>query len=337
MAQPLVSVIIPAFNAEATLGEALQSAAAQSYPRLEIIIVDDGSIDRTGGIAGDFCASEPRARFLRTPNRGVAAARNAGIEAASGEYLAFLDADDLWHPRKLEMQVETALAAPGAGFVYTLYKRIDCSGKEVPAPPQMSVQGHAFWRHLYWNFVGSGSSILVRKEALAEIGGFNESLHGCEDYLVQLQLAAKYPIACVPEVLVYYRQRPSSASADSRRMLHYWRKAIEILTKEDILPRNRIVHWTYSRACWGLAVSDLRRGRILRSFRLFAWAVLSDPARSYHNGKRAFSKLIGKATRAEAEQVTYELDRRRMRALADRDEREGRLASGQGDRRPPAR
>jgi glycosyltransferase involved in cell wall biosynthesis len=321
MARPLVCVIIPAFNAEATLGDTLRSAAAQTYPNFEIIIIDDGSTDGTAQIASDFCASEQRARLLQTTNRGVAAARNAGIEAAGGEYLAFLDADDLWHPRKLEMQVEAALADPEIGFVYTFYQNIDGSGRGLQTPPQMLVNGHAFWRHLYFNFVGCGSSILVRKESLLDIGRFDESLHGSEDYLLQLRLAARYAIACVPEVLVYYRQGPSTASADSRRMLCEWRKAVQILTKEGLLPRNRVVSWTYSRACWGLAVSDLRRAKLLRSFRFFGWAFYADPRRSCRNAKRALSRLVGITNGPTAEQVTDKLDRRRMRALADRDVR----------------
>jgi glycosyltransferase involved in cell wall biosynthesis len=113
-ARPLVSVIVAAYNAEATLAETLRSALAQSYRPVEIILVDDGSTDRTAEIASSFA----EVILIRQANAGVAAARNAGIRASRGEWLAPLDADDLWHPAKLERQVAAALAAPELpGFV----------------------------------------------------------------------------------------------------------------------------------------------------------------------------------------------------------------------------
>jgi glycosyltransferase involved in cell wall biosynthesis len=109
--EPLVSVIIPAFNSAATLGDTLASAAAQSHRALEIIVIDDGSTDATARIAADFCARHPRARLISQTNQGVAAARNRGIAEAKGEFVAPLDADDLWHKDKIARQVAAALAS----------------------------------------------------------------------------------------------------------------------------------------------------------------------------------------------------------------------------------
>ena len=103
--QPLVSVVMPAWNAEATIVEALRSVAAQTYRDLEIIIVDDGSTDATAALAKEFCASDPRARTVRRSNGGPAAARNLGIAEARGEWIALIDADDVWHPTKIEKQL----------------------------------------------------------------------------------------------------------------------------------------------------------------------------------------------------------------------------------------
>src|SRR5438067_5755150 len=105
--ETFVSVIVPAWNAEETLLETLESAAAQTHRNLEILIVDDGSTDRTGDIAAGFCASEPRALLLRQDHRGLAAARNRAIDEAKGDYIAPLDADDLWHAQKIERQLQT--------------------------------------------------------------------------------------------------------------------------------------------------------------------------------------------------------------------------------------
>ena len=109
------------------LAETLQSAAAQTHRSLEILIVDDGSTDRTAEIAVEFCTSEPRARLIRQGNCGVAAARNRAIDEAKAEYIAPLDADDLWHPQKIERQLETfAASPPGVGLVYCWYASIGC-------------------------------------------------------------------------------------------------------------------------------------------------------------------------------------------------------------------
>src|SRR5690349_14922749 len=116
---------MPAWNAEATIVEALHSVAAQTYRNLEIIIVDDGSTDRTAALASEFCVSDPRGHIVSRSNGGPAAARNLGIAEARGEWIALIDADDLWHPTKIEKQVAIALAAhEPPGFVYCWYRKI---------------------------------------------------------------------------------------------------------------------------------------------------------------------------------------------------------------------
>src|SRR5690242_18385247 len=123
---PLISVVVPAWNAQATLGETLASVAAQTYDKLEIIIVDDGSTDRTADVAREFCEAEPRARLIRKKNGGVASARNAGIAEAKGDWIAPIDADDLWHPTRVAKMVAAALATPKpVGFVYCWQRPID--------------------------------------------------------------------------------------------------------------------------------------------------------------------------------------------------------------------
>src|SRR5688572_14797440 len=127
--QPSVSVIIPAYNAEGTLADTLRSVSRQTYELLDIIVVDDGSTDQTARIAAKFAAGDSRIRVFTKENGGVASARNYGIGHARGEYVAPIDADDVWHPTKIEKQVDVAVRADDRlGFVYSFFRRIDAQG-----------------------------------------------------------------------------------------------------------------------------------------------------------------------------------------------------------------
>ena len=130
--QPGVTAIIPAYNMEAFLGRALESALAQTYPNLEILVVDDGSTDQTRASAERFAARDPRVRVVSVPNGGVAAARNLGTRMARTPYVAYLDADDLWHPEKIARQVAEMAAHGHKGDwvgCYTLSRYIDTADR----------------------------------------------------------------------------------------------------------------------------------------------------------------------------------------------------------------
>src|SRR5262249_15019068 len=130
---PEVSVVVPAYNAERTLRETLDSVLGQTLQDFEVLVVDDGSSDATAAVARD--AGDPRVRVLSVPNGGVARARNLGIQEANGDLIAFLDADDLWRPRKLERQVEALEARPRAGMSFTAALRIDADGDPLGPMP----------------------------------------------------------------------------------------------------------------------------------------------------------------------------------------------------------
>src|SRR3954454_6645905 len=122
----IVTVIIPAFNAARTLAATLNSVRNQTHGALEILVIDDGSTDATPEITRCVARTDPRLRLIRQPNKGVAAARNAGLAEAQGAYVAFIDADDLWHPRKIELQLDAARQVGGdLAFVYAWSRRID--------------------------------------------------------------------------------------------------------------------------------------------------------------------------------------------------------------------
>src|SRR5437868_3696326 len=128
---PLVSVLVPAYNAEATLAESLRSALASSYSNLEVVLVDDGSTDATIAVAEAFARDDGRVRLFRQPHGGVSAALNFGFDQIRGDLVARLDSDDLWHPTKLEKQVELMTADPAVGLTYTFVRYVDASGRVV--------------------------------------------------------------------------------------------------------------------------------------------------------------------------------------------------------------
>lgn len=222
---PLVSVIVPAFNAQSTLDETLDTIARQSHTNIEILIVDDGSTDATPQISAKFCAREPRARLLLKPNGGVASARNHGINKARGAFIAPIDADDLWHPDHLAKLLEKMLGTqPTPALVFAHYQLLDINSNIDRSGPFVSVEGCAISQMAYTNLVGNGSALLFNKSVALGIGGYDERLRaagveGCEDYLLQLSIAARFPIASVNEYLVGYRTLPNNMSSDRERMV----------------------------------------------------------------------------------------------------------------------
>lgn len=221
----LVSVIIPAFNAAATIEETLLSVRRQTHQALEIIVIDDGSSDRTREVADAQAALDPRIRVITQQNAGVAAARNLGIREARGEYIAPVDADDLWRPRKIERQLRALHAAgPEAGLAYCWSAIIDEESRITSRDSNSSHAGDVLLQLFYGNFVGNGSSALMRKNLLLEVGGFDPSLRerkaqGCEDWKVYMLLAERSHFAVVPDLLVGYRYTRAAMSGDVIQML----------------------------------------------------------------------------------------------------------------------
>jgi len=222
--EDLVSVVVPTYNAERTLDATLASVRAQTHRALEIIVADDGSKDGSPAIAERHAAEDHRVRLLRKPNGGVADARNHGIRACSGAFIAPIDSDDLWAPTKIEKQLAALRAAdPATTFVYCLSYLIDTEDRVIGAVGLDGFAGDAFLRSVVLNFVGNGSVMLMRRAAIDRIGGFDVSgqamnAYGSDEMVVQSLLAALGPIAVVPEWLVGYRRTPGSVSTDRARM-----------------------------------------------------------------------------------------------------------------------
>ncbi|MGF7213252.1 glycosyltransferase involved in cell wall biosynthesis [Skermanella aerolata] len=221
----LVSVIIPAYNAERFLPATLRSAQFQTYPNLEILIVDDGSTDGTTGLADAAASADRRIRVLRRSNAGVAAARNAGIEVARGRFIAPLDADDLWHPEKIARQVEV-MRRGGArvGLVYAWSSIIDEDDRVIhQAAVADSFRGPVYPHLAHSNFLSNSSVPLIRRECLLHVGGYDVDLRrrgaeGCEDIQLYLAIAERWDFDLVPQYLIGYRQTTASMSQNIWRM-----------------------------------------------------------------------------------------------------------------------
>ncbi len=220
-----ISVVIPAYNAGAHLGATLRSVLAQTAPPGEIIVVDDGSSDDTVAIATTFGV-----RVIARENSGPSAARNAGTQAARGEFIAYLDADDLWPPEKLETQLRALLAYPAAAFSFTDYRFFDDFGVHV-RPSEL--RRHSAFRRAVGSLNGrttfviaSGeqhpvytdnyilpSSVLARKSDILAVGGYDERLRLCEDYEFFLRLFKRVPAVAIVKPLVLYRRHANQATA----------------------------------------------------------------------------------------------------------------------------
>jgi glycosyltransferase involved in cell wall biosynthesis len=208
-----VSVIIPTFNSAALVASAVDSALAQTAPPSEILAIDDGSSDDT---RGRLAVYGERIRYLHQENRGVAAARNMGLREARGELIAFLDADDVWHPRKLELQIAAMVASPKVGLLGT-------SIFNWPIETPRGFDGPARVRPVAWHRLAVKnqfvtSSVIVRRAALERVGEFDTALQGPEDYDLWLRIAETVAVAILDAPLTGYRDTPGSLSRQCETM-----------------------------------------------------------------------------------------------------------------------
>jgi glycosyltransferase involved in cell wall biosynthesis len=293
MTRPTVSVIIPAYRARATIGEALRSVYAQSLPPEEVIVVDDGSPDDTAELVErEF----PSVRLLRQANAGPAKARNAGAAVARGEWLAFLDADDTWLPDKLERQLREA-ADPGLAVIAT---RIVGRGDEHfdPAPGFDTL-----WQE---NLVGT-STVLVRRSIYLQADGMPAALPLCEDYHLWLRLLGEgWRVAICDEPLVVYAPPPDSLTHQRVRFAESERACIEDIASRFGVSQDRVrrrVAKGYRKHARGaLSFRDMKAARQLlwRSLRyritagqLIELVVASLPAFLFDLRRRLVTPAVG--------------------------------------------
>jgi glycosyltransferase involved in cell wall biosynthesis len=308
-ASPLVSVVIPAYNAGDTVAETLESVCRQTYRNLQIIVVDDGSTDATAEIIERQARLDSRILLIRKENEGVAKARNTGIQASTGEYLAPVDSDDVWHPSKIEKQMAVMLAAPDPlGFVYCPHRVIDEAGNVVSSSPLYDFEGFAFSRHILVNFVGNGSTPLFLKSAVVAAGGYDSALRscgaeGCEDALLQMQVCRHYKVAVVPEYLVGYRRRAAGMSSNAKAMTRSQLLVIARMLRAERELEPWPFRYRMSQGLVRLALEHGKDGDLGSALRFAVRAIKLDP------GGAVWSSLTWRTSR-----VPRRL-RRRLRAL----------------------
>jgi len=208
---PLVSVIVPAYNAEDTVLETIESVLQQTFQDLELIVIDDGATDGTVAALKDV--TDPRLKIFSFENGGLPTARNRGIERASGQFLSFVDADDLWTPDKLAKQMRALEENPAAGGAYSWTLIMDGAGEKFYPGNCESFEGDVYPHLLLSNFIGSGSNMLLRREAVASVGDFDVTLDSHEDWDYYLRLARQWEFVVVPEPQILYRKTANSLSS----------------------------------------------------------------------------------------------------------------------------
>lgn len=232
----MVSVIIPTYNRCLYLREAVQSVLAQTGVDLELIVVDDGSTDETAAAMRDF---DDRLRYIRKSHSGVSSARNEGTRVANGEWLAFLDSDDLWLPGKLAAQLDFFEQHPHILICQTEEIWIRNGRRINPRKYHRKPHGYCFSRLLDRCLV-SPSAVMMDRDLLRSVGGFDESLPACEDYDLWLRIGCRYPIGLIEEPLIVKRGgHPDQLSATVPSLDHYRILAIANLLRKEPLDRTQ--------------------------------------------------------------------------------------------------
>jgi glycosyltransferase involved in cell wall biosynthesis len=227
----VISVIIPAYNVAGFVREAVDSALAQTCRDIEVIVVDDGSTDGSVDALRDL--EDPRLRVIRESHGGSAAARNAGLRLATGELVAFLDADDRWAPQNLERQSVFLEGHPEVDVTFSHSLVIDETGRSLGIKISSRAGAVSLSQLLRSNVIGNGSCLLLRRDALDRAGWFDPKLAACVDIDVWLRVASLRPgnVVAIPEVLTFYRRRQGQISSDWRRMEGAYLQLLERLRR----------------------------------------------------------------------------------------------------------
>lgn len=285
---PVISVIIPMYNVEKYIEQSINSVLEQSYHHFELILVDDGCVDNTLNIVKTF--SDPRIRLIQQTNRGLSGARNTGIDAARGIYVALLDADDYWASDKLTKHIQHLSENPKVGVSYCPSLFVNEGGAllgvgQFPKLKNITAQ-HIFCR----NPVGNGSSPVIRRSLLSEVGYygvkrdkyrkmyFNESLRQSEDIELwtRIALTTKWQFAGIEAPLTYYRVNDTGLSADLDKQLASWQHAV--MLNRDSHPRffNTFYSLAMAYQLRYLARRAIQSKSKLTAFRLIHQAIYCD-------------------------------------------------------------
>jgi glycosyltransferase involved in cell wall biosynthesis len=252
-----VSVIIPAYNAERTLRETLESVLAQTYRDLEVIVVDDGSTDNTAATVRDY-AEQGRIQYIERENGGIAAGRNTGLQLAKGKYVSLLDHDDLWDPDKIERQVRF-LEESGADFIFCYVRRLGLDGRIHDFPVE-KIQGVDPLEDLLKHNMIYSSTVLFKRSVLTDVGFLDETFRYNEDWDWYLRVATGAKLICMPETLVTRRDQPTSFSITYTGKYMYY---VKIFDKHQVRfepARRKVFRKNMGNKCYTDAVKLIKAG-----------------------------------------------------------------------------
>jgi glycosyltransferase involved in cell wall biosynthesis len=274
---PAISVIIPAYNAARTIGTAVDSVLGQTFEDLELLVVDDGSVDDTPTVVE--ARSDPRVTVIRGANAGVSTARNRGLERATGTAVAFLDADDVWEPRKLERQFEALQLHPDAGMCFATAAIVDDELRPIGTDVAAKRADYTAALLLEGNVIaGGGSGAMVRSSVIEQVGPFDPQLSQCADWDMWLRMSVVTEFMALDEPLVLYRSAAGSMSSDPGLLE---RDTLALLDKffagESAAPYRSKRGSAYANQRMVLAGSYLHSRRLRDALRCVAAAVRDDP------------------------------------------------------------
>jgi glycosyltransferase involved in cell wall biosynthesis len=262
----LVTVVVVCYNQAAYLGEAIESVLGQSYPHIEIVVVDDGSTDHTRAVARAY----PQVTYIYQDNQGVAVARNTGLARSRGDYLAYLDADDRLLPNAIAAGLAALRANPACAFTFGHYRYIWSDGSILHEFPQPQVTRDHYHALLRGNFIAMQGAVLFRRRIVELAGGFDCSLRTCEDYDLFLRLALMFPICQHQELVAEYRRhetnmtgRPTAMWWNMQQVLHNQRPYLPDEGPAVSAYREGIAAWRhyYARKGWQRVAQAWVQGR----------------------------------------------------------------------------
>ena len=328
MTAPSISVVVPAYNAAETVAATVSSVLGQTFTDFELIVIDDGSTDATLRCLEEV--HDSRLRVFSYPNAGLPAARNRGIARATGEFITFVDADDLWTPDKLELQLQALLRNPRASIAYSWTAFVDRDGKFLFAKEPCYLEGDVYRDLLLGCFVASGSNIMARRSCVDVVGGFDTSLPAAQDWDLCLRMAVHGEFVLVPRYQVLYRIWEGAMSSNARRIEQSCVRVCErefirapwvsqTFRRQSLSNVKQYVAFLYLSRTTGIDFRKEAGKRLIESIRLYPRTLLSRktrnlllvwfslyllPRRKWRPAVTALLKLYGAWTRLTQLQVS---------------------------------
>ena len=303
-AGPLVTIAIACYDQGRFLGEAIESALGQTYPHIEVVVVDDGSTDDTPTVATRYAG----VRLVRQPNAGLSAARNTGLRVAEGAFVVFLDADDRLCPYAVAAGLACFEEYPESAFVSGDHVRIRADGTHLAAHDPPAPDTDPYRRLLRGNYIGMHATVMYRRVVLAAAGGFDPSLPACEDYDVYLRLARAHPIAAHEAIVAEYRIHEQNMSGDPTlmlrtvlRVLRRQRKVVNGDPQREAAYRDGLIIW---KAYYGDMVLDRLRAAVRagapsrQALKEGVALARHAPRLAIREGKRLVRRVAGRVLRA---------------------------------------